>query len=166
MYRQGAVGALLDIYETAIADLKKVISDIPADDLARIVDPNTGDSNCRSIQTILTHVVHAGFGYATSIRKLSNPEVERPAKKRRPAIAEYLQDLDKMFVFTTEVLKDTSDAELEEFDDSKKMLTGWGQRYDIEQLFEHAIVHILRHRRQIEKIQQQVLILPVDSAGL
>ena len=29
--------------------------------------------------------------------------------------------------------------------------TEWGQEYDFEQLLEHAIVHILRHRRQIER---------------
>ena len=40
---------------------------------------------------------------------------------------------------------------LEENDNQKKILTSWGQLYDIEQLFEHAIVHILRHRRQIER---------------
>ena len=27
----------------------------------------------------------------------------------------------------------------------------WSVIYDVEQLMEHAIVHILRHRRQIEK---------------
>ena len=31
----------------------------------------------------------------------------------------------------------------------------WGVRYDLEQLLEHAVVHILRHRRQIEKFIQQ-----------
>ena len=37
-----------------------------------------------------------------------------------------------------------------------------GQSYDAEQLLEHAIVHILRHRRQIEKfkIQSQQLTKP------
>ncbi|HEY5122872.1 MAG TPA: hypothetical protein VIK14_03975, partial [Ignavibacteria bacterium] len=39
---------------------------------------------------------------------------------------------------------------IEQTDNSKKMNVGWGQQYDIEQLLEHAIVHILRHRRQIE----------------
>jgi hypothetical protein len=29
--------------------------------------------------------------------------------------------------------------------------TRWGVDYNIDQLFEHAIVHVLRHRRQIEK---------------
>ena len=32
-----------------------------------------------------------------------------------------------------------------------QMQSGWGQVYDFEQLFEHAIVHVSRHRRQIER---------------
>jgi len=31
------------------------------------------------------------------------------------------------------------------------MIVRWGPQYDLEQLLEHAVVHILRHRRQIEK---------------
>jgi hypothetical protein len=30
----------------------------------------------------------------------------------------------------------------------------WGMRYNLEQMMEHAIVHILRHRRQIERLIQ------------
>ena len=32
-----------------------------------------------------------------------------------------------------------------------KMQVRWGPTYDFEQLFEHAIVHVLRHRRQIDR---------------
>jgi len=32
-----------------------------------------------------------------------------------------------------------------------KMTVRWGPVYDFEQLFEHAIVHVLRHRRQIDR---------------
>ena len=38
----------------------------------------------------------------------------------------------------------------------KKIVVKWGQTYDPEQLFEHAIVHILRHRRQIERFLLQL----------
>jgi len=31
----------------------------------------------------------------------------------------------------------------------------WGQSYDLEQLLEHAIVQVLRHRRQIERLLVQ-----------
>src|SRR5690606_39753758 len=59
--------------------------------------------------------------------------------------------------FTENVFKHIKDPELEEFDDSLKMKTSWGQRYDIEQLMEHAIVHVLRHKRQLERIKRDIL---------
>ena len=39
----------------------------------------------------------------------------------------------------------------EEEASSLQIRSGWGPLYDFEQLFEHAIVHVLRHRRQIER---------------
>ena len=30
--------------------------------------------------------------------------------------------------------------------------SNWGTKYDLEQILEHAIVHVLRHRRQIERL--------------
>jgi len=41
--------------------------------------------------------------------------------------------------------------ELEQNDNAHKMKVVWRQLYDVEQLMEHAIVHVLRHRRQIER---------------
>jgi hypothetical protein len=34
---------------------------------------------------------------------------------------------------------------------SVKFTTRWGEEFNFEQILEHAVVHILRHRRQIEK---------------
>lgn len=51
-YRQGAIGALLDEYERAVSDLKKVIERIPDHALTIITDPQTTDENGKSIQTI------------------------------------------------------------------------------------------------------------------
>lgn len=152
-YRQGAVGALLDIYEQAISDFKKAIEDISDNSLTIIIDSQTTDENCKSIQTILSHVVSSGFGYATSIYNLKEHNIKRQDKIFHLTIKEYLQDLTNVFTFTENVFKEIQDTELEQFDNSLKIKTGWGQLYDIEQMTEHAIVHILRHRRQIEKIK-------------
>ena len=56
-----------------------------------------------------------------------------------------------MFRYNEYLFKEYPDLPLEIFEQKGKMLMSWGQYYDIEQLFEHAIVHILRHRRQIER---------------
>jgi uncharacterized damage-inducible protein DinB len=158
-YRSGAIGALLDEYERAITDLKKVIASVSDGELAEIVDAQTSDDNCRSIQTILTHVVHSGYGYATSIHNLKGENKTRPAKKVCLTITEYGTELDGVFAFTEKVFANFTDNDLEEFDNDKKIKAGWGQVYDIEQMMEHAIVHILRHRRQIEKFKVKLGVL-------
>jgi hypothetical protein len=156
--RKGAVGALLDIYEQAIADLQKIIKDIPDDALTIVTDRQTSDDNCRSLQSILTHLVHSGFGYATSIYNLKGYDHQRPDKSVHFTIREYLEDLIEVFRYTETIFQEIDDGELEAFDNSLKMKTRWGQWYDIEQLTEHAIVHILRHKRQIERIKREQLL--------
>ena len=164
-FRQGSVGALLDEYERAISDLKKTIEVIPDDFLTRVIDAQTRDENCRSIQSILTHVVSAGYGYACSIHNLKGHKISRPEKAFYVTIREYLEDLNRLFLFTLEVFKEIREDELEQLDQSLKIVTGWGQSYDIEQMTEHAIVHILRHRRQIEKARALYLLARDKHSG-
>src|SRR5664279_120514 len=137
MYRQGAVGALLDIYEQAISDLKKAIEEFPDNALTIITDSQTTDENCKSIQVILSHVVSSGYGYATSIHNLKENNIPRPGKTFHVTIKEYIQDLTNVFAYTENIFKEIKDNELEQFDNSLKIKTGWGQWYDIEQMTEH-----------------------------
>ncbi|NSL86122.1 DinB family protein [Chitinophaga solisilvae] len=150
VYRKGAVGALLDEYEKAIGELKELIKKIPDEELPVIVDAATADENCRSVQTILTHVVYAAYGYATYLRNRKGGTAECPPKATQSTVAAYIQDLDTVFQFTVTIMEEMTEAEME---DTRKVFTGWGERYTTEQLVEHAIVHILRHRRQLEKFQ-------------
>jgi hypothetical protein len=153
-YRQGgAIGALLDEYERAIDDLQQTIADITKEELITIVDSKTNDLRCRSIQTILAHVVSAGRGYAVYIRQLQGQKIEYPENILHVEIRSYEKDLKDLFLFTEETFNNIRETQLEEFENDKKIRTFWGQVYDIEQLTEHAIVHILRHRRQIEKFK-------------
>jgi uncharacterized damage-inducible protein DinB len=152
-YRTGAIGALLDEYERAIQDLSKVIETIPDPLLPQVLDPHTEDESCRSFQAILSHVVHSGYGYATRIHNLKGFPMVRPEKTFHRTIKEYLTDLVTLFSFTENVLLEWKDNELEQLDNALKIKTEWGQLYDVEQMMEHAIVHILRHRRQIEKFK-------------
>lgn len=152
--RTGAIGALLDEYELAIAQLQKVIRFITEQQLVTITDQHTTNPHCKSVQTILGHVVRAGYSYATQIANNKGAGLSIPDVVLRESIPGYLEDLNDMFAFTEEVFKGVSEAEVLEYDISKKIHVTWGQSYDIEQLMEHAIVHILRHRRQIERIQR------------
>ena len=99
IYRTGAKGSLLDIYEQAISDLKKVVQHIPDAALCTIIKAPVFDKNCESIQIILTHVVYAGFSYASSINQLKFPESKRPEKKFNSTVKAYLEDLTNVYIY-------------------------------------------------------------------
>src|ERR671921_339148 len=80
-YRSGAIGALMDEYERAASELARLVERISDDDFARVVDPQTEDEDCRSVQTIMSHVVRAGYGYADYIREHFSIESTRPQPK-------------------------------------------------------------------------------------
>lgn len=147
----GATGAILDEYEKALKELIDLISNISDRDLQKIVDRKTNDESCRSIQTILSHVVRAGYTYVIEIRKWLGEELEYKSDFTLNNVQEYIIALEAMFKYNIKLFEDYPKLILEEHDPNKKIHVRWGQKYDVEQLFEHAIVHILRHRRQIER---------------
>ena len=71
-YRTGAMGALLDEYERAVDELKVVLQNISDADFVNIVDVQTADEDCRSVQTIMRHTVRAGYGYAGYLQRQFN----------------------------------------------------------------------------------------------
>ena len=152
-YRKGALGALMDEYERTASELRRLVEQIPDNEFVRIVDPQTSDENCRSIQTIMAHVVSAGYGYADYIRPLFSISSTR-TPKRLLSREESVAQLEAMLEYTAQTLEgrwEMTDEEIE----SMTIPSRWGVTYNLEQLLEHAIVHILRHRRQIEKFMLQ-----------
>lgn len=155
-YRRGPVGALMDEYERAASELSRLVERIPEDDVVRVVDPQTKDDDCRSVQTVMSHVVNAGYGYADYLRAVFAIPSARPPK-RLLTPRESSAQLDAMLAYTAETLADRWEMTDEEMMGAV-IHSGWGVRYDAEQLLEHAVVHVLRHRRQIERFIAQGLI--------
>ncbi|MEY4925819.1 MAG: hypothetical protein RI894_255 [Bacteroidota bacterium] len=147
----GAIGGLLDEYERAIANLKELIGTISAAELVRTADSNTDDPDCRSVQTVLAHVVRSGYTYSLYVGNTQGEALAFREAVYLDTAEEYQAALDAMFEFTEAVFSRYPTIGIEVHDNEKKILVRWGQSYDIEQLMEHAIVHILRHRRQIER---------------
>jgi uncharacterized damage-inducible protein DinB len=150
IYRQGAIGAILDEYERALHELKSVLSSVSEEDYVRILDPDTKDPDCRSVQTILRHVIRSGYGYPSYIRPFFGMEVVRPNLRELTKI-ESMTMLDEMFAYNLATFEDRltmTEAEMEAI----KFTTRWGTDHTLESIMEHAIVHILRHRRQIERL--------------
>jgi uncharacterized damage-inducible protein DinB len=150
-YRKGAIGALMDEYERAAIELKAIVENINEDDYTRIVDTETKDDDCRSIQTMMNHVVHAGYGYANGIRrKFSIPHEALGKERKQIPPSEIGDEIDRVLAYTEETLDgkwEMSYAEMEATVIERKE----NFSENIEQLLEHAVLHILRHRRQIDK---------------
>jgi hypothetical protein len=87
----GAIGALLDEYEKALQELKTVVADVTDEQLVAIVDTNTKDEDCRSIQAILRHLVRAGYGYAVMIRNNQGEQLGFVTARKRATIADCLR---------------------------------------------------------------------------
>ena len=148
-YRAGNIGALLDEYERAAGELRRLVEQLPAAEFVKVVDSETQDDDCRSAQTIMGHVVSAGYSYADYIREQFSIPSARPPRQLLSQ-PEALAQLDAMLEYTAQTLAGRwvmSDEEIL----GTVIHSRWGVTYDIEQLLEHAIVHILRHRRQLEK---------------
>lgn len=149
LFRKGAVGALMDEYERAVLELKEILEPVSGDTYREVMDSQTADENCRSIQTVMSHVVGSGYSYADYLRKCFATPSGRP-EKRQLSREELVAQLDTMMEYTVQILEgrwETTEDEMM----STVMRTRWAVTYDMEQLLEHAIVHVLRHRRQIQK---------------
>jgi uncharacterized damage-inducible protein DinB len=153
-YRKGGVGAMMDEYERAARELQRLIGQISGENFARVVDAETRDESCRSVQTIITHVVRAGYGYADYIRTAFAMPSTAPESKPVPH-REASEKIDAMLAYTVETLEgkwEMTDDDIQKV----AMRTRWGSTYDLEQLLEHAIVHILRHRRQVARFTEKM----------
>ena len=147
-YRKGAIGALTDEYEKALEELKTLLIKIPDTELKKTYNKEV-DTDFQSIRNLVLHIIRSGYVYANHIRKRFEnsyivPEIE--ITKTEQGIFE----LDKMFEYTVETFEDKWLLTYKELMNTI-IKTSW-TTYDLEAIIEHAIVHILRHRLQIEKM--------------
>src|SRR5215216_3167743 len=126
-YREGAVGALMDEYERAAWELRHLVGRMAEADVVRVVDPTTEDEDCRSVQTVMSHVVNAGYGYADLLRKsFSIPSTRPPKALLSPR--EYLEQLDAFPAYTAETLEGRWQMPYEEISGAA-IKAGWGSTY-------------------------------------
>ena len=152
----GSLRAVLDEYSRAIRDFESVLLALPADRYA--AKTTLTDQNFTNVQDIARHVVGAAHSYADHINraldKLDGPIPKREFAVDTPDVA--IASLWEAFSHMVDVLgriKDWPDEQQAEV----RFVSRWKQPYDIEQMLEHAIVHILRHRRQLERWRDAAL---------
>jgi uncharacterized damage-inducible protein DinB len=146
--RKGAFGAIMDEYERAAADLEKLLKGMTEEQYTRAANPGT-HPELVSIQALMNHVVESGYAYANQARKvfgMPSEAMEFPLF----GLTEAVPRLQAMLKYTEATLEGRWEMTWEQQKEFR-FETPSGNRITIELLMEHGIVHILRHRRQIEK---------------
>lgn len=149
IYRRGGLGGLQDEYERATRDLLALLENL-SDEEYLATRPEEVDF-LQSIQLIMYHVVRAAYGYADKIRKTISVEVTSNKPDQPFSRLEAITNLQSAIEYSAASFEGKWTMKDEDLD-GIKMMAPWKVEYSIEQMMEHAIVHILRHRRQIERI--------------
>lgn len=147
----GPFGALMDEYARAAEDFCRVVEGF---DLARFeAERPSNNPNTVSPRAISLHVIGAAHRYAHYIRKARGVNfVERyeadPTQLRSPQeVRTLLTEGILLMEETVEPLLNATDEEIQ----ALSFTVRWGPRYDPEMILEHAVCHLLRHRRQLER---------------
>jgi uncharacterized damage-inducible protein DinB len=152
MPKNGMVVALMEEYKKSTIELKRILETLSQTDFEQIRDAETKDDDCRSIQTVTFHVVQSGYTYANYVNQLFDVAwSEYNTKIDSPEIGIF--EINKMLDFSEQALN-LLHAKPQKQIEAYSIKSRWGVTYTLEQLICHAIVHILRHRRQIEKFLQ------------
>lgn len=140
--------ALIEEYKKSTIELKEILNTISQELFEKIIDKNTTDPDCKSIQSVIFHIVQSGYTHANYINSINNSEWFEYSENIE-TLNKGIAEIDKMLLFTEQSFEGIwhkTNEEIEKY----QFETSWKVNYDLEQLMEHAIVHILRHRRQIE----------------
>jgi len=150
MKKNGMLIALMDEYRKSAIAYKEILTDISQSLFVKIIDDKTQDEDCKSIQHITFHIIQSGYTYSNYINSVNKRKwFEYTEKINSPEKG--IDEINKMLDFTEnsfDGIWNKSNKEIGKW----KFDTRWNVTYDFEQLMEHAIVHILRHRRQIENV--------------
>jgi hypothetical protein len=149
--RSGPFGALMDEYARAAEDFCRVVESF---DRARF-DAERPSSNPATVspRAICLHVAGATHRYAHYIRKARGLDfVERyeadPARLHAPdEVRALLAEGIRLTEDTVNPLLNATDEDIQ----ALSFFVRWGPRYDPEMILEHAVCHVLRHRRQLER---------------
>jgi len=147
MRRPGALGALVDELERAMGDFDALLARVDGEALAKPrTSPGTGEIT--SVGEVAEHVLYAAHLYAALLRTAFRLPAQGWVQVPREPL-DLRQRLQASLDDTWELLQDKTDWSDEQVEGTR-MTASWGSVYDLEQLLEHAICHVLRHRRQVE----------------
>lgn len=153
-FRTHSIGAILDEYEKALNELIYTLNQINNTQFLQIIEPEASHSDFFSIHNVVVHVIESGYYYAQLIQNHLQGIPTPTHHFKFTQVSQALVELKNMLNYTETILNPIATLTDEQIWEKGIITTAWKQQYDIEQLLEHAITHVLRHRRQIEKMIQ------------
>lgn len=130
-----------------------LITTFDTNELSENINTTTENKNCVSRQAMIAHVISSGYTYANYIRATKKITGYHPGIKLESTSQAFNSGLDAMFDYTVSSLESFTDSELSETEYLKKIKAHWDKVYDVEQIMEHAIVHVMRHARQLKNLR-------------
>jgi hypothetical protein len=141
----------MDEYARAAEDFCRVVENF---DPGRFVAERASrDANTVSPHSICVHACGAAHRYAHYIRRAQGVDyVDRydlePSRIGSPRdVRGLLAEAIRFTEATVEPLLNATEDEIQ----ALSFTVRWGPRYDPEMILEHAVCHVLRHRRQLER---------------
>ena len=118
----GALKGLLYEYKRAINELIAVIKSLDDKRLEKVVDEKTSDPDCKSIQTVLSHVINSGYGYTIYIENSIGLNKIRPEKKLLKSVNEYSEHLILMYEYCENFFQSNLEIQIQILE---KLLASW-----------------------------------------
>ena len=146
-FKSNAVRSLTELHEAEMNRFFEVWQKFRASGVAL---PKTDDPSYASVESLGGHALRAARGYLTWIGEC----VQRPVTDIDPD-ADPVSLARKGRAFLDEVLAGWRRhlALLEDADLAPATFKSrWGEDYNVEQMLEHAVVHPMRHRIQLERL--------------
>ena len=147
-FRSGAVRSLVELHEREMRSFLETWRRFAAADLP--MPEARGDESYESRDRLLGHVLMSARGYLTRIgewvgRSVSDVDASHDPYEIAGRAATFADDVLAAY---PRHLAEISTEELE----LQVHRTRWGELMSVENLLEHAVVHPMRHRIQLERI--------------
>ena len=145
-YRYRGARALVLLHEKALRELLPAWLRAKA---ARVNLPSTQDADYASLETLLHHGLRAARGYMTWLcEKLGLPDPGiNPAPEASRVEQEAESYMEHLLARWRLPLAEVEEARFQSIHKSR-----WGEDMSLEGMLEHAVMHPLRHRFQLEEL--------------
>ncbi len=159
MFKSNGVRSLVELHEI---ELNRFYETWQRFRDAAIPVPESRDPNYASVEHLLGHVLRASRNYLTWMGDcVQRPVTDVDLDNDVVSVAGKGQAfLEHVLAGWRRHLVALEDEELT----SPRRLSRWGEDYSVEQMLEHAVVHPMRHRIQLERLMRSAAISPRTSS--